>query len=77
MVMSQIPDGEVVTVPRSRIERTPKIFSRIESRGMFFGGGDAANEKGVIDLDSSDIEKPSKMVRIVFMVPPLGPEDLL
>jgi hypothetical protein len=74
--MSQIPEGEVVTVPRSGIERTPNAFSRIDSLGMFFGG-DATNEKGVIALDSSDTENPSKMVRIVFMVPPLGPEDLL
>jgi hypothetical protein len=75
--MSQMPDGEVVTVPRSRIERTPNSFSRIDSPGTFFGGGDATNENGVIDLDSSDMGNASMMVRIVLRVPPLGPEDLL
>lgn len=44
---------------------------------MFFGGADAAKENGLMDLESSDAGSQSKMVKIVFRVPPLGPEDLL
>lgn len=43
---------------------------------MVFGGAEAARAKGVIDFISSDVGSQSKIVRTVFRVPPLGPEDL-
>jgi hypothetical protein len=75
-VISAIPEGDIVTVPRSRIERKPRILLRIESLGMAFGGAEAARAKGVIDFVSSDVGSQSKIERIVSRVPPLGPEDL-
>jgi hypothetical protein len=76
MVMSAIPDGDVVRVPKSRTDLTPRILSTSGSLGTFLGGAEAAKAKGSVDLRMSDKERESKIVRIVFRVPPLGPELL-
>jgi hypothetical protein len=71
-----MPEGEVVTVPRSRIQRAPKSLWMMDSLGMSFGGVDAARAKGVIDFVSSEEGSQSKTLRMVLRVPPLAPEDL-
>lgn len=76
MHISQSPDGEVVSVPRSRTERTPSAFSRKESAGTFLGGGEAASEKGLKDVSMSVMERESNVVKMVARVPPLAPDDL-
>ena len=76
MVMSAIPLGEVVSVPRSRTERTPRIVSRIVCLGMSFGGGAAARENGSAALIISENERLSMVVTMVESVPPLAPELL-
>jgi hypothetical protein len=76
MVMSAIADGDVVRVPKSRTDLTPRILSRIGSRGIFLGGAEAAKTKGSVDLRRSEKERESKIVSMVFSVPPLGPELL-
>lgn len=76
MVISAMPEGEVVTVPRSRIQRAPKSLLMMESRGMSVGGVDAARAKGVMDFISSEDGSQSKMLRTVLRVPPLAPEVL-
>jgi hypothetical protein len=75
--MSASPLGEVVTAPRSLIERTPKSFWRMESLGISLGGAEAARENGLADLSSWEIGSESNVPRIVARVPPLGPDDLL
>lgn len=74
--MSARPDGEVVRVPRSGTERTPKSFPRRGSPGRFFGGVEAASENGLVDLMRSEMERLSKVLRMVARVPPLAPELL-
>lgn len=63
-------------MPRSRIQRAPKSLLMMDSRGMSFGGVDAARAKGVIDFISSEDGSQSKMLRTVLRVPPLAPDVL-
>jgi hypothetical protein len=74
MVISAIADGDVVRVPKSLTDLTPRILSRNGSLGTFFGGAEAAKAKGSVDLRMSEKESESKIVSTVFRVPPLGPE---
>jgi hypothetical protein len=76
MVISAIADGDVVRVPKSLTDLTPRILSRNGSLGTFFGGAEAAKAKGSVDLRMSEKESESKIVSTVFRVPPLGPELL-
>lgn len=74
--MSARPEGEVVRVPRSGTERTPRSFPIMGSLGRLFGGGAAARANWSVDLRRSEMERLSKTVRMVASVPPLGPELL-
>lgn len=76
MATSAVPDGQVVSVPRSRTDRTPKIREKIDSLGMPLGGGRADREKGSPITRSSDSGSDSRMVRMVARVPPLAPDVL-
>lgn len=74
--MSAIADGDVVRVPKSRTDLTPRILSTSGSLGTFLGDAEAAKAKGSVDLRMSEKERESKIVSTVFSVPPLGPELL-
>ena len=76
IVTSAVPDGLVVSVPRSRTDRTPRIWVRIDSLGIPCGGAEADRAKGFAMFFNSEMGKDSIMVRIVERVPPLGPEVL-
>ena len=41
MVTSAVPEGLVVSVPKSRTDRTPRIWLRIDSLGIPWGGAEA------------------------------------
>lgn len=76
IVTSATADGDVVRVPRSETERTPRIISARDGLGITFGGGEAASAKGCVHSIRSRRRTVSKVVRIVESVPPLGPELL-
>lgn len=76
MLTSAVPEGQVVSVPRSRIERRPKIRERIGSLGIPFGGAEPVRAKGFPITRSSERGSDSIMVRIVARVPPLAPDVL-
>lgn len=75
-MVSARPDGEVVKIPMSRTDRIPSSLAHSGSRGISFGGADAASAKGVEILRISEGGTFSKKVRTVERVPPLAPEDL-
>lgn len=76
MLTSVEPEGQVVRVPRLRIERTPSVLARIGSLGMVMWEGEAARVKGSASFASSERGRVSSMVRIVERVPPLAPDIL-
>ena len=76
IVTSAVPEGLVVSVPKSRTDRTPRIWLRIDSLGIPWGGAEAERAKGSPIFFNSEMGDDSIMVRIVERVPPLGPEVL-
>lgn len=71
-----MPDGDVVSVPRSETQVTPVNNSDSGRLGTCFGGSEATSAKGFNDLVRSVMLAVSRVVRIVARVPPLGPELL-
>lgn len=76
MVTSAVPEGLVVSVPKSRTDRTPRILVKIDSLGIPWGGVEAERAKGLPIFFNSEMGNDSMMVRIVASVPPLAPEVL-
>lgn len=69
--------GEVVRVPRSRTEQTPRIFSEMVELGISSGGEEAASANGSDVSSIFDRGSDSIVVRSVRSVPPLAPEVLI